>query len=45
MSTGTAPLLMLDLAASSIADRQRGARDRSQRAVARRERAARRARA
>ena len=34
MSTGQAPSLMLDLAASAIAERQRTARARDQRAVA-----------
>ena len=38
MSSGQAPSLMIDLAASTIADRQRSARDRNQRAVARRTR-------
>ncbi len=36
MSTGLAPSLMLDLASSTITDRQRSARDRVQRAAARR---------
>ncbi len=35
MSTGLAPSLMLDLAASTIADRQRSARDRGRRWTAR----------
>ncbi len=34
MSTGLAPSLMLDLASSTIADRQRTARDRDQSATA-----------
>jgi hypothetical protein len=38
MSSGQAPSLMIDLAASTIADRQRSARDRNQRVVARRTR-------
>ena len=38
MSTGTAPSLLLDLASSTMADRQRIARDRGQRALARRSR-------
>ncbi len=38
LSTGTAPTLLLDLATSTIADRQRTARDRDQRAAARRTR-------
>ena len=38
LSTGTAPTLLLDLATSAIADRQRTARARDQRAVARRTR-------
>jgi hypothetical protein len=38
MPSGQAPSLMIDLAASTIADRQRSARDRTQRAVARRTR-------
>jgi hypothetical protein len=38
MSTGTAPSLLLDLASSTIADRQRTARDRDQRVLARRSR-------
>jgi hypothetical protein len=41
MSTGTAPLLMLDLATATIADRQRSARDRDQRATVRRARSSR----
>jgi hypothetical protein len=43
MSTGQAPSLMIDLAASTIAERQRTARDRDQRAVARRTRNSRKA--
>ncbi|QNN51479.1 hypothetical protein [Nocardioides mesophilus] len=43
MSTGSAPLLMLDLAASQMRDRQRSARDRAQTSLAQRARAARRA--
>lgn len=38
MSTGQAPSLMLDLAASQIRDRQRHARERAQLGVARRRR-------
>lgn len=38
MSTGLAPSLMLDLASSTIADRQRSARDRDQCATVRRTR-------
>jgi hypothetical protein len=38
MSSGQAPSLMIDLAATTIADRQRSARDRDQRVVARRTR-------
>jgi len=38
LSTETAPTLLLDLATSTIADRQRTARDRDQQAVARRTR-------
>jgi len=38
MSTGTAPSLLLDLASSTMADRQRTARDRGQRVLARRSR-------
>jgi len=38
MSTGTAPSLLLDLATSTIADRQRTARARDQRVVVRRTR-------
>jgi hypothetical protein len=35
MSSGLAPSLMIDLAASTITDRQRSSRDREQRALAR----------
>jgi hypothetical protein len=45
MSTGTAPSLLLDLVSSTIADRQRTARDRGQRALARRSRSRRARRA
>lgn len=38
MTTGMSALLMLDLATSAMADRQRSARDRDQRAVVRRTR-------
>jgi hypothetical protein len=41
MSTGNAPSLLLYVATSAIADRQRGARDRSQVATVRRLRATR----
>jgi hypothetical protein len=41
MSTGQAPSLMLDLAATQAQEWQRGARDRSQRGIARRARTAR----
>jgi hypothetical protein len=42
MSTGQAPSLLLDLAATAIAERRRTARDRDQRALARRIRTGRR---
>ena len=42
MFTGLAPSLMIDLAASAEAERQRNARDRDQRAFARRTRDTRR---
>lgn len=42
MTTGQAPSLMLDLAASRLRDQQRSARDRAQLGAVRRTRAARR---